>query len=184
MRVLQHVAGFRLAKRGEKIVIFRLPFVGGIGLAKPAGGPDEGAQADQIPVGVRVFRLVVAPKSAINKARRNQAVVQRRAVLQGLLAELLDILGDPLQLWPLRFQPDLVLGELGVPDAGPEHDAVLLRVVLHDFDATVGLLVGQFIGHAAAGLVAGAEHGRRLQQKRAVDDPQAAVAGRPDLERR
>ena len=66
--------------------------------------------------------------------------------------------------------------------AGPEDDAVFRGEIFHHLDAAIGLLVCQLIGDAVARLFACAEDRRRLQQERAIHDPQAAVARRPHLE--
>ena len=58
---------------------------------------DEGPQAEQIPIDVGVFVLHAAD-AAIGETGRLQAVVQGRVVLQRLLAEQLDVLGNPLEL--------------------------------------------------------------------------------------
>ena len=91
----------------------------------------------------------------------------------------------PFELRPDRLEPGLVLRELRVPDAGPEHDAVFLGEIRPCTSMrAVGLLEGQFVGHAVARFLARAEHRRRFQQERAVHDPQPAVARRADLKRR
>ena len=137
--------------------------------------------------------------SAINDAVRHQPFVQRRVLrardqsrFQRGLCRLigpqqLDEFRDALQLRPDRFEPRLVLRQHCVADTGPEHDAVFLPVavsVLHHLDPAVGLLMDQLVGDAVARLPARAEHRCRFEQKRAVHDPQTAITGRPDLERR
>ena len=125
-----------------------------------------------------------AANAAIRKARRDQPIVQRRIVLERAPSQCLDVSGHALELRPDGLQPGLVLRELRVPDTSPQHDPVFLGEVLHDFDAAIRLLKSQFVGHAIARLPARAHHRRRLQQKRAIHDPQPAVARRADLERR
>ena len=124
-----HVAGGGLAEGGQKIVVFLLPRGRLVGLAQPAGGLDEGPQAQQIPVDVGVLR------AERRRCRRRESRAACKPSSSGeafcsvCWRSTLDVLGDPLQLRPDGFQPRLVLRELGVADARPEHDAVLLPIV-------------------------------------------------------
>ncbi len=99
-----------------------------------------------------------------------------------LLPEHSDVVHGLYDRGPNRQQPLLVLRELRVPHAGPDHDAVFLVVTFEDFKATVFLLECERVLDAVAGFLTGSEHRCRLEQKRAVHDPQAAVTGRADLE--
>src|SRR5208283_4826581 len=110
--------------------------------------------------------------AAVRKPRGHQAGVERRAIGERFLTQVLDILRNPKHPRPNGFKPYLVLGKLSVTKQRPKDDAVLLCEVgvhldaavrtlrgerPHEINAAVRLLVSQLLGDSAARLVAGAQ---------------------------
>ena len=181
VRVGARVALGGAAEGLEEIVVFLLPVCGLVRLAEPAGGVDGGAQADQGPVDVGVFGHLVR-QAAVAEAIGDKPRVGRSGRWHP--AHLADEGEAALDLGPDAPQPLLVAGQARMARDRPERDAGLLPMPVHQHEAAVVALEAQQVLDAVARLVGAAQVGHRFQQERAVHHPQAAVAGRADLEGR
>ena len=66
----------------------------------------------------------------------------------------------------------------------PEHDAGLFPVPVHEHEAAILALAVEQVADAVAGFLLAANHGHGVHDERPVHHPQAAIAGRADLEGR
>ena len=89
---------------------------------------------------------------------------------------------DPLEIGPVLTQPGFVLRQEGVARHRPQHQPVLFPEALLELKSAIGFLEAHQVVDPGAGFGAAAEHRRRFQDERAIHNPQAAVARRPDME--
>ena len=171
------------AEGGEKIVVVPLPLVGLGRLAEPARGLDRRFHAGQRPIDVRVLGVGTV-QAAVAVTFRKESLRGRIDRGGGLRPQGPDVAKAPFDARPGPGQPGLVAGQPGMARDRPQGDPRFLPVAVDDHDRPVPALEAQQIADAVAGLLRPAQHGDRLHEERPVDDPQSAITGRPDLERR